>query len=154
MEFVQKKVFSNDWLSRDLLNLLDAVGESAVKKIFENSKVKQRLVEMFTYLETAKFVDLSEFSEYTTENKISFMSFDKAFRLLPHFEKLSKFYSNETTKQRKFYILLESLYFVESQMLIRMVLGQYDTESVRRYLFPEPKKVKAPKIKEESQIAA
>lgn len=154
MEFVQKKVFSNDWLSRDILSILDAVGDAAVKRVFENSKVKQRLVEMFTYLDSAKFVDLEEFVDYKTENRISFMSFEKAFRVLPHFEVLSKFYTNAATKKRKFYILLESLQFVESEMLLRMVLRQYDTKSVRQYLFPEPKKVKILKPVEEEKEAA
>ena len=141
MQFVQKTVFSSNYVSKDVLSILGAFGDTQVKKAFEAVKDKPYIEGVFKTALNAKFIDVSKFASYNSPNRVPYISIEKALGQLHHFTIESPFYQSVEAKQKKFFVLLESLTFVEASMIYNIVAGEYDKVAVKAYLFP-PKRSK------------
>lgn len=143
MKFVQKEVFTNDSLTRGVVDVLGARGVRAVKKAFESSRDKDTLTVVFRRALDHKFIDLDTFEGYTNTNSISFMPFQKAMTHLATFS--VDCVLPIQTKYRKFHMLLESLNFVEADAFYRLVAKKFDVASVESVVYPERGQQKTPR---------
>jgi len=146
MEFVQKTIFSGNGISRDLVDLLGAVGEAQVQEAFEKSKQKEKLEAVFRNVLDRKYISLESVRMPKAENIMPYQSMERALVQLKFFEEEGgeKYYSPEQQKN-KVSILLESVSFIEAEALVKLMTKDYDVDAVRAYLYP--KKVKKDRIK-------
>lgn len=149
MQFVQKAVFSDEKISRDVLSVLGARGGD-VARAFNAAKTLDRLKSVFEFVVNHDFIDTDSFEGYENDNRMSFVSFEKALRQLQHFTVDSTAYANEDVKRKKFFILLESLVFLEADMLIRLVQKRFDVDAVNGFLYPVKPKKKPVEVVDES----
>lgn len=139
MQFVQKTVFSSNGISQDLVTLLGSYGETQVRKAFESAKNPEALKGLMKEILSYKFITLPK-GDYNSTTKVPYQSMEKALKQLKYFTTDSPFYIDEITRERKLSILLESVTFIEAEVIIKLMTGSYDVESVKAYLFSPKKK--------------
>lgn len=152
MEFVQKQVFTNDGLSKGILEVLGAKGIRAVRNAFEGGGAKEQVVLLFRRVLDLEFIDLDTFEGYTSDNNISFMSIHRALRQLESFAIATPL--SLEVKHRKLYLLLESLEFMEADIYLRLLMKRFDVAAVESYVFPEREGSKTPRKSRKSDKMA
>lgn len=142
MSYVQKTVFSSDGISQDIVNLMGAVGDTAVKHVFENARKRELLEGLMKQVLESKFIKIESNINDNPNNKIPYQSMEKALKQLFYFTVDSPFYATEEIKRKKLFNVLESVTFVEANALFRLLSGKFDKQAVRHYFNPpKPKRV-------------
>jgi hypothetical protein len=136
----QKLIFSDSPLIQDLVSVLGANGLKAVTEAFNNSKTQEKVKGIFSNLINSDFIDITQFKAFSNKSPVAYQSLEKILSGIERYTKSSNTLGSEQNKKNKFEQALESVTFLETDMLYKLVSGNYDVASVKRFLQPSETK--------------
>lgn len=137
--YVQQSAFtSRTGISRDLLNLLSSHSIRQVQECFDTALNKTELQnlmgDVIKWVDNATFKDVCALKQ-TQPLPLGFQPMEKALKQLQY---ISTIQNDYITKRRKYQLVLDSVSFVESDMIVRLINGNFDILSVRKTLNLDP----------------
>lgn len=147
-----KHINSSDSISHELVSLMGTFGTLPVKKLLDGAKHKEELIRLLNWVLANEFVPIKE-NKTNVEYKVPYQSVEKALRDLKHFTVDDPYYGTEANKLRKLDILLESLGFVESEAVFKLITKQFDVAAVQTYLKPPVAAVESEVVKKSRKKA-
>lgn len=137
--YVQQSPFtSRTGISKDLLRLLSSHSIVEVENCFNTALNKVELFnlmcDVIKWVDNATFKDVSALTQ-TESLPAGFQPMEKALKQLQYVSTIQNDYA---TKRRKYQIVLDSVSFVEADIIKRLINGNFDILSVRKVLGVEP----------------